>query len=207
MTTLSKAVGLTLLLTIGFSVQQCNPLGCSCDKLRGKYFDIQGISADSFRKRGTCCADRMKAGEDVTLADHNLGVRYQINYFSAQLPHPRRAPFSLISSAAACDCIEDGYLGSRERLRSFTVVSINDFDAQHLANDTINDLLRTTVVPGQTSDFTAFLQADTAFIQHHDYVLYLKKRPELRTDFAARITIVLQNGESYTTSTPPVNIR
>lgn len=203
----SKAIGLTLLLTVGFTVQQCNPLSCGCDKFRGKYFDIQGISADSFRKRGTCCADRMKAGEDVTLADHNLGVRYQINYFSAQPPRPRCAPFSLISSAAACDCIEDGYLGSRERLRSFTVVSVNDFDAQHLANDTINDLLRTAVSPGQTSDLTTYLQTDTAFVQQQDYVLYLKKRPELRTDFAARITIVLQNGESYTTTTQPVNIR
>jgi len=203
----SKAIGLTLLLTVGFSVQQCNLLGCDCEKLRGKYFDIQGVSADNFRKRGTCCADKMGAGEDVALADHNLGIRYQIDYFSAQLPRPTPASFSLISPAAACDCIEDGYLGSRERLRSFTVLTINDFDARHLANDTINDLLRTVVSPGQTLDLVTFLQADTALIRQHDYVLYLKKRPELRTDFAARITIVLQNGESYTTTTQPVNIR
>ena len=203
----SKTIGLTLLLAVGFTGQQCNPLGCGCDDFRGKYFDIQGISVDSFRKRGSCCADRMKAGEDVTLADHHLGIRYQISYFSAQRPRPTRAPFSLISPAAACSCIEDGYLGSRERLRSFTVVTINDFDAQHLANDTINDLLQTVVYPGQTTDLVTYLQADTTLIQQRDYVLYLKKRPVLRPDFAARMTIVLQNGESYTAITQPVNSR
>ena len=202
-----KTLVLTLMLTVGFSFQSCDFLGCSCEKLQSKYFNIGGISATNFRKRGTCCADKMGAGEAVALADHHLSVRYQVSYFSAKPSRPARSAFSLINQAVACDCLDDGYLGSKERLKSLTVVTLNDFDAQHLANDTINDLLRITTLPDKSEDLTTYLRGDTALIGQQDYVLYLQKRPALRTDFAAKITVALQNGESYTTTTLPVTIQ
>lgn len=202
---IAKRLSLTLLLTVGFTFQNCDI--CNCPKPKGDYFNINGISADSYRKRGTCCADKMGTGEEAVLSDHSLLVRYQYEYFSARQFSAPWAGISLLSSAAACDCFEDGTLGTKEYLRQFTVVTLNDFDAQHLANDTINDLLRIQTSLNNIQDLTDYLRTDTARIQQFSYTLYLRKRPTLQLPFAAKVSVTLQNGESYTATSLPVTIR
>ncbi|WP_147320795.1 hypothetical protein [Hymenobacter lapidiphilus] len=195
---------LTLLLSTGISIQGCDRDECGCGRIEGNYFDIKGISADNFKKRGTCCSDRVSSGQEVKLEDYSLIVRYSVSYFSRQTHQNHQAPFSLISQAYACTCRTNGGLGSKEKLKSFTVVTLNNFDAQHQANDTINDLLTISTASG-AFDLSTGIKTDTTSIKQTDYSLLLKKKPV--ADFAARISVELQNGEVYTSTTESVRIR
>lgn len=195
-----------LLLLVGMLVQGCeDSLDCDCGKPEGNYFDIQGLSAVGYRQRpGSSGTERMSAGQTALLADYFLVASYQVSYFSARAAAPaRRAPFSLISQAYACTCRANGDDGSKEKLKRLTVITLNDFDAQHPANASINDLLTVGTIFG-AAYLNAVLQTDTARIKQTDYTLRLKRKPA--ADFVARIIVELQNGEIYSATTEPVKI-
>ncbi|QJX48178.1 hypothetical protein HMJ29_15075 [Hymenobacter taeanensis] len=191
---MKKAIALTTLLAIGFSLQNCDLYGCKCDKSKGKYFILTGISVENYKKRGDCCADKLENNQQVAFQDFSLDVRNFVRFYSAQLP--QSSPFSLIPTASACDCIADGYLGSKQKLQSLTVITLEDFDAQHLANDTINDLLNAQFYL-TSYDLNTYLLTDTATITQQGYTLTLKKKPELNPSFRVRVDVRLRGGEMY----------
>ncbi|MCC2545265.1 hypothetical protein LJY25_02320 [Hymenobacter sp. BT175] len=168
--------------------------------------DLQAMSAFNYKKRGECCAEVAAAGDRVALADHHLGVRFAVTYYSAVPAPARRASWSLMNSALACDCIDNGYMGSKERVQEFTVTTINDFDAQHLANDTLNDLLQIQLSPTDIRDLTTHLKNDTSRTRNigSSYTLRLKKKPALNPEFRVRVKVRLDNGETYSSDTTPV---
>ena len=197
---------LTLLLGLGFSIQGCeDPIDCNCGKSEGNYFNIQGLSAGNYRQLGSSGSERMSAGQTALLADYFLNVNYQVTYYSAHSAAPqRRAAFSLISQAYACSCRNSGDDGSQERLKSLTVITLNNFDTQHPANAPINDLLTVATASG-TFDLTTFLKTDTTRIKRTGYTLKLKQKPA--ADFAAKVILELQNGEIYSATTESVKIQ
>lgn len=200
---MKKTLLLTALLSIGFTFQNCDLVGCKCDKLLGKYFQVTSIAVDLYKKRGSCCADKITDNQQVALSDLSINVQHSIRFYSLQ---PTPHSFSLIPTASACDCVDNGYQGSKQKLQSLSVITLQDFDAQHLANDTINDLLNTQVYLN-TYDLNTYLRTDTAAINQFGYTLTLKKKPELSSSFRVRIDIRLKSGELFSASSSAATIQ
>ncbi len=197
----SKPLILTFLLAIGFSFPNCYPGDdCNCDPLEGEYFDVKGIAKlVNYKKRGTCCADALMEGETVRFADYSkLSIQFEVDYHSSNLLPRPSWDFSLMNEALACSCIVNGESGSKdERLAGLTVLTLNDFDAGHMANDTLNDLLQTWRSPNDLVGLDAFLEQDTALLSDQSISLRLTKAPETNKEFKVKIILDLSTGERY----------
>ena len=204
-----KVATLITLLVVGFTFQYCNPDDCGCPPFQGDYFDIQGVELVNYQTREDCsrCIRLIEEEESVRFADYRyLSVDYQVEYYGDDLAATPKQSFSLINSAFACSCIEDGYFGSQdERLDDLTVITLNDFDEQHRAGDTINDLLEVQFFD-ESTDLNEYLALDTALIKYDQLGLALKKAPDLNEEYHVRVDVKLSTGEVYQTQSRPIRI-
>jgi len=117
--------------------------------------------------------------------------------------------FSLMPMANACTVIPGTGGSKTERLINFSITTINDFDADHLADSNINDLFdyhgswRNNYAPIPLSQF---LDEQTGNLQEEDMVLELKKAPELNSEFQIKVVMELSTGEVYDFETEPIFI-
>lgn len=204
----AKTIFLTLILTVGISFQSCeksyNDYGCGGKpSTNGNYFDIHGISVVNYKQRGECCADPIGQGESVSFSDiTNINIRFLVDYMALNKDR-QRSVFSLMKTLNACTPALNGQLGSKtERLNSFSIITINDFDSSHLANDTINDLMYC----GKKQDFNDYLAQDTGLIKVTEFYLALKTRPVLNNEFKFKVMVELSTGEQYQANSVPFRI-
>ncbi len=203
-----KTFVLTTILTVGISFQSCEKsnldYGCGgTPKSTGNYFDIHGISLVNYKKRGQCCADPIGQGESVSFSDiTNLNIRLLVDYIA--LTNVRKSSlFCLMNTLNACTPAINGQLGSKtERLNSFSIITLNDFDSSHLANDTINDLL----LYDKALDFNEYLAQDTGFLKVTEFYLSLKTKPVLNNEFKYKVLLELSTGEKYQANSIPFRI-
>ena len=196
---------LVFALVIGLPLQMCSPEnddGCNCGPITGVYFDIKGMELNNYKKTGENSVGRLQENEVVSYANYaGLGVEYEVDYISQR--RPKRPSFSLISSAYACSCIYDGINGSKyEKLSNITVITLNDFDENHVANDTINDLI--LVGNEYLSDY---LVNDTLNIQFPGIQLKVDRKPSLNENFKVRVIVELSTGEVYQEESKSIKIR
>ena len=204
----AKTIFLTLILSVGISFQSCEKIefGNSCGDLPqflGSYFDIHGINVINYKKRGECCADPIGQGESVSFSDiTNINIRFLVDYMALNKDR-QRSVFSLMKTLNACTPALNGQLGSKtEKLNSFSIITINDFDSSHLANDTINDLLYC----GKKQDFKEYLAQDTGLLKVTEFYLALKTRPVLNNEFKFKVMVELSTGEHYQANSVPFRI-
>jgi hypothetical protein len=194
-----KAIALTFCLATGILFPFCdfyNP--CKCPANDGDYFDIKGVATDQINA-GT----RMTANQTATFDSYALYLNYAVDYVVQQC----EKPFSLTQSAWACDCAYNGYLGAKnEHLASLQVITLNDFDAEHLANDTLNELITASELGAMVS-LEQYLVQDTSLISQESLILGLTKAPSLNDTLKLKIKLTLSNNEQYEVETFPVIIR
>ncbi len=205
-----KTYILTLILAIGFTFQNCDPFGddCDCPPFLGNYFDIRGIELINYKKRGDCCADIIAENEEVYFSEyHGLTIDYIVEYHSNSYKQKNAWNFSLMNTALACSCPENGWEGSKdEKLDLLTIITLNDFDDEHIANDTINDLFEARF-HNQTIDLNEYLQQDTTLMLFEDFGLKLKKAPELNEEFKIKVIMELSTNETYEAESVPIKIK
>ena len=202
-------MGLTLILCIGFIVPSCddfNPgIDCDCDPYR--YFDINSISNLRFY-------EDFNLGEQIFPSDTIPIANFDAIYidldadYHATIQRQFDWTFSLINTSNACTCAV-GWDGSKnERLVDLQVITLNDFDNDHLANSSINDLIdfqgrffNQTDIP-----LNEFITNQTEPLAHEDFLLKLKKAPELNSEFKVKIVVELSTGEEYEIESLPIII-
>jgi hypothetical protein len=193
---------LTLLFTVGFSFPGCI---CNCPKIQGKYFDIVGMRLMTYKQNGNYI-QTVKEGEALNLAEYFIDAHFDLNYYGLHNQVKPEINFSFINTAFACSCLNNGYMGTEEKRQELTVITLNDFDAAHLANDTINDLLKRVFV-GDTTDLQTYLSKDEGIIHGGGYTLVLKKKPQLDKEVHLQVILKLDNGELYQSSSEKVVIK
>ena len=196
-----KTKVLVFALLIGLPLQMCTPGGgddCNCGPITGRYFDINGMGLKNYKKVGENSLRIMLPNEAVSYGDYaGLTVDYSVDFIS-QI-QSRWPSLSFIPSAYACSCIFDGESGSKfEKLSNLTVITLNDFDEAHRANDTINDLI---IVKGIYFEEDAYLQAylenDTTNIRVPAIQLLVDRKPTLNENYKVKIKVELSTGEVY----------
>ncbi len=189
---MKKTLILTLILTIGFTFQQC--IDCKCPTITQPYFDIQAMELQENIRN----YPNLEENTEVDFVDFSsLSI-----FFEADLVSSAKAPckhgFSLMNSAYACSCIEGGHEGSKnEYLDNLTIITLNDFDSLHLANSSLNDLWSTYDERYEKIPVNDYLQQDTSKISSQEMTLFLSKAPELDSSFQVKIIAELSTGEVY----------
>ena len=198
---------LFLILFVGFVLPGCDPLedDCNCPELLGDFFDIESLALRNFQVDGNGNEAAIDPMIGVDWDDYILRGTFGVTFFGAIDPVPDYN-FSLMSSAYSCSCLDNGTKGSQEKLTEFKVITRNDFDADHLANDTINSLINISVFRNEPIDLNTFLQTDTTNIGYDAFDLTLKSAPTSSEEFAVDILIRLDNGEEFLSPTGSVKL-
>ena len=204
-----KTIGLTLFLFIGFIMPSCkkektNGFGCNCSNVQ--YFNIKGLDDFRYTTSGSSPTVIMPF-DTISFAEFEgqFIIPYQATFHAFAEPKTDFS-FSLIKTANACHCVS-GYSGSKtEKIKNFSITTINDFDSQHPAGSDISDLFNTIDSEGKLISFDEFIQNQTGLIKRHWYSLKLKKAPVLNTEFNFKIEIELSTGEMYEKTGVPIFI-
>ena len=207
----TKLIGLTLFLFLGFVIPSCEKSTddydpyCQCHLY--KYFDIKGFN-DFTYTRDSLTNRQVMPFDTVSFSTFKSGllVHYDVDYHAFAEPKSDYS-FSLMNTAdASCIC-DVGYGGSKkEKIKSLTITTINDFDDEHSANSSINDLFYIYDSEKNLINFEDFLNSQTGLIQKQSMTLRLKKAPTLNPEFNFKVTLELSNGELYEKTGFPIYI-
>lgn len=203
-----KIFALTLYFFIGILIPACNfgaddDLNCNCGS--SKFFDVMDLQVDPVTDFGSL--DFIPSGEQLNLAEFGgFYVDYIADYHACVQPKNNWS-LSTMSSAFACSCLF-GYEGSKsEALVDFTVTTVNDFDADHLAGSPINDLLQyegsfwdENNLP--LTDFLTMEQEGNLSVE--DMRLSLLKAPEIDSVLQVQVRMELSTGEVYEASSATI---
>lgn len=205
-----KTKVLLIALVVGLPLQMCSPNGsddCNCGPITGEYFDIKGMELNNYKKTGEHSAAVMDENEAVFYSDYSgLNVEYSVDYISES--HSQWPNFSLIPSAYACSCVYDGDRGSKnEKLSNITVITLNDFDESHRANDTINDLILATSFSLEDEYLEDYLLNQTENIPFPEINLKVDRKPTLNENYKVKVVVELSTGEVYEKISESIKIR
>lgn len=209
-----RILALTLFLTTGFLFPSCDDdddLQNSCDGIdftQFQYFDIVGINIRDYNN--LISHQKILTFDTVEFsALDKIYVDYMVDYTASISPR-KNWSFSLMPTANACSFI-GGTKGSKEEsLVNFSIITLNDFDDDHLANSNINDLfdyhgsfvnLIDNPIP-----FSQFLDDLTGNLQKEDMILKLMKAPEINQEFKIKVMMELSTGEMYEFEKEPIFI-
>ena len=203
-----KTLLLTTLLAVGFSFQNCtdDDVNCNCPAILGEFFDIQGLMVDNYKAGPNILGTLLTENETLQYEDYEgLQLQYQVEYVATNCNEKKSWGFSFMNSALACSCVEDGHRGAKdEKIEGITILTLNDFDEDHLAGESINDLFTVTIVDDK--DLNEYLLQDDIEIRYESLRLALNKAPVLNTELKVSVTLQLSSGEEYTAESLPINI-
>ncbi|MBT0607463.1 hypothetical protein [Aequorivita echinoideorum] len=198
----TKTKIIVIALVVGLPLQMCttNNDDCNCGPIAGEFFDITGMDLSSYERIDENEVEILEENEAVAYDTYDgIQLEYDVDFISEA--SQKSLGFSLISSAYACSCKQDGYAGSKfEKLSNLTVTTLNDFDEDHLAGSVINDLI---VVKSSFRDANGEYLQD--FLENYaesnisDPYLNLKvdRKPILDENFKVRVKVELSTGEVY----------
>ncbi|MGB0862537.1 MAG: hypothetical protein ACPG19_03105 [Saprospiraceae bacterium] len=195
----SKILLLTLLLSVGFGFSECN--WCSCPDVDGSYYNLLGV--DSFKHLSS--NDVISSGMTVDFEDYcglNLLFLHEFTFGQSDNMFSPFSNFSLINTAYGCSCNYNGYDGSLQSIDAIHIITLNDFDSLHLANDTINEYF--------TTDYDMPLDSFIVNVgkpETYRLPLFLTEQPALDSTFQVKMTVELDDGAVYSMESDAIIIR
>jgi len=196
----SRSLLITALLIVGFSFHNCSdPFDCGDFGEVHDFFDIQGLSIFHVDADGGPLDS-----DSIRYRDYGyFTIYYDVEYLAYQ--QERSFDFSLMSQAYGCSPEIAGLAGSKEEAyESITIITLNDFDENHMANDTINDLILSGYSDTEQIELDGFIDGQEGNVESQYLYLSLKKKPSLNQEFQFRIRVDLSTGERYERISDPV---
>lgn len=202
-----KTVLLTLILSIGFLLPSCDrdpDAFCNCPEVI-PYFDIMDLKIHNTEKVEDF-SRIIDSNQDSISSDRFEGIflEYLVDYHS-----DINFNFSVMNSAFGCSCVGSGYKGSAtEKIESFEIITLNDFDDDHPANTSINDLFIVSIeTTGQAPlSLNDFLLDTSSFIKYEYLPLRITKTPQNNPDFHIKVILKLSTGEEYEVENSPIRM-
>ncbi len=183
----------------GFGAPSCEP-PCECPLVAGNFFDIRGMTLSNWKLddiSGGVSANLLEEGESVNSGDYQLWVNFEVDFVGLQLPQENNFSFSLIPSAYACSCNENGGQGGKDTLQDLQIITKNDFDEDHPANSSLNDLMVIHFEQDEDNLVDYLARAAREPFMYPSFFLTLKKSPSVPSDFEVSVEMTLDNGEFY----------
>ena len=205
-----KLLILTLILSIGFIFPSCGDddyIDCGCPAPR--FFDMEGMDITLYQDFGSIV--KIPDADTVALTElEMIYIDYLVSYHTSITPKNDWS-FSLMNTANACSC-DDSVRGTEsEELSSFSIITLNDFDADHLANSNINDLfdfygcdyygegvVPTYIENNTPRPLTEYLATQSMRnLDCEDMGIRLTKAPELNAEFKVKVILEFASGEVH----------
>ncbi len=191
-----KTTLLTLLMITGVSFLSCSDELCDCcttGEYRG-FFDVQDMRVNHFDANF-----RIVEESEILFEDYGaINLHFIVDYVVSQ--EFKHFDFSLINAAYGCSPVQPGIEGSKEEaIESLQVITVNDFDEDHKAGESINDLLEMVdiILGNDPMLLEDFLNDFTGNVPSEYFTLRLLERPNLSDDFQVSVMVELSTGESY----------
>ncbi|MDO1447108.1 hypothetical protein Q0590_12640 [Rhodocytophaga aerolata] len=190
-------MGRIILLTLFFIT---NIVGCSCPDTPD-YFDINGLELTVYKYDQQ--TDKYTAVENdlwLTMDKFYLKLNFNFHYYGSlrQFTNPY--------AAYALTCEDRGHRGTDEKIESLHIVTLTDFDTQHLQGDTLDNLFSVSHYgTGQKMPLSQ-LVADTSRIYYRDIILYMEQKPG-QNPIQFQIDMQLNTGEKYSVTSRNMMIR
>lgn len=191
-----KRLVLTIVLASGvlFAFESC-VFNCNCPDVEGEFFDVQGISLRNYSQASTTCCDA-----PVNWEDYVFSMDLEVSFYgeTEKQQQPYFKALELMPSAKAltqCDCLEEGWNGSEEKIEEIVITTVNDFNDTYKANDTINDIVN--IHNRSLADYLAEKQYALEGSYMQWFPFQLNEAPTA-TSFQVNVTLKLDNGETYT---------
>jgi hypothetical protein len=200
-----RTATLTLYFFIGILIPACDwsiTDDCNCDGYR--YFNVTDLEVRT--SVGQIEGEEVAPNQELRLEQFwGFYVDYLVDYH-AQQQSKTDWSLSLMNSALACSCAV-GYEGSKnQELVTFTVKTVNDFDAEHPAGSLINDLLQYKGSSYFADDqpLEDFLELEQqSKMSYEDMRLSINKAPTLDSLFQVEIVMELSTGERFEVQSTP----
>lgn len=186
----------TILLVTGIGIQSCSDNECDCctsGEYKG-FFDIQDMQV----KHWNTDFNTIESSEIQFEEYGYINLHFIVDYI---VHEPNSAfNFSLINAAYGCTPVPPGQEGSKEEaITSLKIITVNDFDADHKAGESINDLLELTdIFFGEAPILlTDYLSNTPENVPSEYFVLRILEEPTTSQDFQIKVTINLSTSEQY----------
>jgi hypothetical protein len=197
-----KPFFLTLVLVVGF--------GCFCDcpEITGDYYNILGFDSLIHTQLKNDEFSYLTDNDTIDFTDYK-GLEFSFNSeftFGKNETPATPFDFSLTNTAygTSCNCIYNGDRGSLQKVEAFDIITINDFDSLHLANDTITEYFITEydmpldsfLIQNQNRLFGSWRQVGDEE-DKLKFRLLLLEQPKIDDLFQVKVNIELDNGVVY----------
>ncbi|SHL69177.1 hypothetical protein [Hymenobacter psychrotolerans] len=186
-----KKLLLALLISVGL------PACETCGPFKQEYYDIVGLQALLMRQTAAA-VQVLTTGQRVSAADLQLQLRLDTQLYSAQ-PAPTGG-----FAAMACDYPSPSYT---ESIDSLTVTSRYDYDAQHPAGSSLNDLVQLEDEYGQQISLREWLVVPRQIGSFPNMVFRFRQAPAGSLVQQFRVRQHQTNGEVYTAETVAIEIQ
>ncbi|NQV52714.1 MAG: hypothetical protein HQ500_05990 [Flavobacteriales bacterium] len=174
-----------------------NCIRCHCPAVEDPYFDVSNIQVGHI----STMSGFINLDEPISKNEYaGIALSLDVEYLAAT-----RMINPFIQSAMACSCPDPGDLGAKhERFESIIVTTVNDFNQNIQAGDTITSMFSIRADLDTTS-IDAFIDGQEENLRSQWYELYLNGIPENDSlGFEVEVQVTLSNGESYNNRTGAV---
>lgn len=180
-----------LLGTFTFGCRKCPP--------SKSFFDIEGLQMNyAFKGEGPGNEVFNPLADSMKFENLRLQIGYTVRFYSYQ---PTNS-FSFIPAVYALECVEDGSGGKKEKLTDIQLVTLSNYDANHVAGASINDIIN---INGLT--VAQFLKDQNSYsLDAFGDQIDFQQKPDPTAKQAFKLFFKLDNGESYEVQTHPVTI-
>ncbi len=190
---------LLCLFSMGLFLPNCSDgLDCSFGPVPD-FFDIQGMLTNHVGRD-----NNLIEVNEISFADYEyLALNFDVEYIAYE--HRSAWNFDFVNQVYGCSPPEAGLEGSKfEAFDNITITTLNDFDDDHLADTSINDLLRVMY-----SNYRELLSLEEFLaregnVKRPGLFFQLTKAPELNQELRLRVTVELSTGERYEAVTHPL---
>lgn len=178
-----------ILLFLFFGLNLLGTVSCfNCESFA--YFDYEGIELKPFYET------YIPTGDSLVLVTH----RKSISYLATNKPNIL-SPFQNSVYAMSCD---KGFDGDKYPVTQVNFVSDTDFDANHPAGSSLNDLIFVKGYDYELNEYRLGLLNTFPLENLHSYFLYIKTIPEINSSHTITITIERTNGDIFSGTSPTV---
>lgn len=202
--------GKLLLTLINTIILMMGPASClqeTCEKAP-PYFAIHGIDLYNTVLDGTEPYSWRLAGEEETVPWTRFFMRvgFKKTYHSQIKAKGGQNLYAL-------SCIEPGGGGSQTGMDTIYFVALHDYNAEHLANDTLNSIVLTNYWTSNMDDFQEFFPLSQYLDENKEHIYYdgfdiRVAEPPAASSTLQQFKIVfrLANGETFEATSQPIRL-
>jgi hypothetical protein len=188
-----------LLIILTIVLIMIGPTSCflfyNCDDTL-HFFKIEGLEITNYGKNGTLFYP-IPTNSPTLWDSFYMSVAFQKTFHAS-------CRNSGGSNLFAFECIQGGR-GSLVGLDTIFVVTLNNYNNDFAANDTINNIVLTPSYFGGLSPMSEYIQKNKAGISNNDVYLRLNHSPSVDSStHQFKIIFILKNGEVFEQTNEPV---